>query len=150
MPASITLALLALLVYLTAGVLIETLAQADNAVTRPLVSTLTSTLVVYLILRGYGRQERFVQTWIAFASAGALISLIFLPILWSLNQAAATESPSNPITALGFIFLIVWSFVVDAHIFRNALSASFTVGFFFATVTFAVVSLFRYLIFDAG
>ncbi|MDJ0654164.1 MAG: hypothetical protein QNJ40_08430 [Xanthomonadales bacterium] len=150
LPTSITLALTALLVYLASGILIETVGQSEQAVARPLVSTLISTLVVYMILRGYGLQERFVQTWTAFASAGALISLVFVPILWSLNQAAATDSPSSPITALGFIFLVVWSFVVDAHIFRNALSSSFTVGFFFATLAFAVVTLSRYLIFEGG
>lgn len=82
--------------------------------------------LVYLLLAFFGFQVRFVQTAIALVAAGVLLTLVTLPIV-----AGAVRSPGGGgdgilvLLQLGFLFLILWSVVVHAHILRHALALSF-------------------------
>ena len=72
--------------------------------------------------------------------------MLVLPLDLSMRSGPEPLRP-DPLTAIVFLFLLVWSFVVDAHIFRHALNVSFTAGFALATLTFAVLALIRSLVF---
>lgn len=70
---------------------------------------------IYFLLKLLGYTERGIQTLTAMAGSGLFISLVLLPTLLMLDAAAKS-----------FIFLIlidsIWRVVVNAHIFRHALS----------------------------
>ncbi len=144
LPASSALTALAIAVSVLMGVWVEAVVGAEHLLTRPLASTLASLAFVLVLLNLRGVPARFRQTYTAFAGAGALLTLVFVPIVWSLTQS---QQALNPIASLAFWCLTVWSFIIDAHIFRHALSVSFTVGFLFATVAFALIATLRYLLF---
>jgi hypothetical protein len=73
---------------------------------------------VYLLLKFIGYAERGVQTLTAIAGSGFFISLVLFPALLMLD--AADDAVKS------FVFLIlfdnVWRLVVNAQIFRHALS----------------------------
>ena len=75
---------------------------------------------VYFLLKLVGFAERGIQTVTAIAGSGVLISLVLLPALIVVNAKANAAAP--------FAFLIladnIWRIVVNAHIFRHALSIS--------------------------
>ena len=149
-PASTLLAILAVAVSVLMGVWVEALlGEQEHLLTRPLLSTGSSLLFVFVLLAVRGAKPRFRQTWTAFAGAGALLTLVFVPVLWSLSNAAQAQQSLNPIAYLAFLFLTFWSFAIDAHIFRHALSVSFTVGFLFATLGFAMITALRFVLFSS-
>ncbi len=149
LPASTVLTALAVVISVLMGVWVETLVGGEDLLARPLVSTAASIAFVFALLSGRGLVSRFRQTWTAFAGAGALLTVVFIPILWSLSNAVQNDQALNPIAYLAFWFLTVWSFVIDAHIFRHALAVSFTMGFLFATLAFALITALRYLLFPS-
>lgn len=149
LPASTALTALAVAASVLMGIWVEVVIGAqEHRLARPLMSTLASLVFVLALLNLRGVPARFRQTFTAFAGAGALLTLLFVPILWSIDPSSEPRS-LNPIAYLAFWCLTVWSFVIDAHIFRHALSVSFTVGFLFATLAFALITALRYLLFMA-
>ncbi len=147
-PSSSVLTGLAMAISVLMGVWVEALVSTgEHLLTRPLLTTAASIGFVFVLLSARGYGARFRQTWTAFAGAGALLTLVFVPILWSLGREIRADQAPNPVGYLAFWFLTIWSFVIDAHIFRHALSVSFTVGFLFATLAFALMTMLRYLIF---
>ena len=75
---------------------------------------------VYLLLKFIGYQERAMQTMIAIAGAGLMISLVLLPGLITADLA----EPETKSFALFILIDNIWRIAVNAHIFRHALSVS--------------------------
>ena len=96
--------------------------------------------VVYLLLKLIGYKERGVQTLTAIAGSGLFISLVLLPGLLMMNSAEEQLK--------SFVFLImidnIWRIVVNAHIFRHALS----IGLLMAMILSVSYLLFGVLIAD--
>lgn len=82
--------------------------------------------MIWAVLGLFGRTARFIQAGIALYATGVLLTFILLPI-----SAALVRSPSDAadfgvqFLQLGFLSLLLWSIVVDAHIWRHALSLKF-------------------------
>ena len=96
--------------------------------------------VVYLLLKLIGYKERGVQTLTAIAGSGLFISLVLLPGLLMMNSVEEQLK--------SFVFLImidnIWRIVVNAHIFRHALS----IGLLMAMILSVSYLLFGVLIAD--
>ncbi len=146
LPASQGLAIVATTLYLTLDMIASRIVSPAHFPTQSLVGLLLSVLTVMIILRLAGMGPRFTQTWTAFMGCGALIYLVVLPLHLSIPQSA-DSAPVDPLTGIVFLFLLAWSFVVDAHIFRHALNVTFTAGFALATLTFALLAVIRALMF---
>lgn len=104
----------------SAAILISKLTKLEITQT-VVVYNLLLLLSVYLLLKLLGYSARGAQTVTAIAGSGLFISLVLLPALLVLNTAnEATKS-------FAYIILIdnVWRILVNAHIFRHALSISF-------------------------
>ena len=82
--------------------------------------------MIWAVLSLFRRTPRFVQSGIALYATGVLLTFILLPI-----SAALVRSPSDSVDfgvqflQLGFLSLLLWSIVVDAHIWRHSLSLKF-------------------------
>jgi hypothetical protein len=97
-------------------------------------------VLVRIVLTLKGHAARWAQTLTALFGAGALLSALTLPL-----GVFAGESPSAPLAVVSLV-LFIWSFAVDAHIWRHALDSSFAVGLAVAVVLFAIsISLINWL-----
>lgn len=101
---------------------------------------LASLLAVYFLLRLVGFRERAIQTVTAIAGSGVFISLVLLPALLVVNTSA------NAAMSFAFLILVdnVWRIIVNAHIFRHALS----IGLLMAMILSVSYLLFGVLIAD--
>lgn len=82
--------------------------------------------MIYGVLSLFRRQPRFLQTTLALYAVSALLTFILLPIAAALVRSQA-DSPDFGVQflQLGFLSLLLWSIVVDAHILRHALGLKF-------------------------
>lgn len=98
-------------------------------------------VLIYVVLSLFGRQPRFLQTAIALYAVGVLLTFVLMPI-----AAALVRSPSDSpdfglqFLQLGFLSLLLWSIVVEAHIFRLALGLKF---WYALPLSFALFMLFN-------
>jgi hypothetical protein len=82
--------------------------------------------MIYGVLRIFNRTPRFLQTIIAMYAVSALLTFILLPIASALVRSQGDGADfSVQFLQLGFLSLLLWSIVVDAHILRHALSLKF-------------------------
>ena len=82
--------------------------------------------MIYGVLALFGRTPRFLQTTLSLYAVSALLTFILLPIAAALVRSQA-DSPDFGVQflQLGFLSLLLWSIVVDAHILRHALGLKF-------------------------
>ena len=96
---------------------------------------------VYLILSFARRPERFYQTATALLGVDTLISLCALPVLGS----AMMEQEGTGKSYLILLALMIWHWAVTGHIFRHALSSSFSFGlglsFLYFFVSYQVMTI---------
>jgi len=96
-----------------------------------LLAIILPLVLTRIVLSLRGRPNRWMQTLTALFGTSALLSFISLP----LSLAGGQQPPDALIVAS--LVLFIWSFAVDAHIWRHALDASFAVGLAVAVVLFA-------------
>jgi hypothetical protein len=77
--------------------------------------------------------ERFAQTLSALAGVG----IIFNSITWALLTQSDPTS-NQPLLALTWFAVFIWSLFVDANIYRNALSIPLAMGMLVTVLTLAV------------
>lgn len=148
LPRSLVLACMTTALYLAASLLLDFLTgDTRSSLPRAMVYTGLSFSLVMGILRWRDLHDRLVQTWTAYAGCGVLVSAAVTPLAWSLGRAHDQQLEPDPLSTSVFLFLFFWSFVIDAHILRNALAVTFSVGFLYATLIFAVLSAARFLLF---
>jgi hypothetical protein len=133
LPPGPSVLLAALAFYmLTAALSLSMGSTAGSPTTILLLATGLPMLLTWIVLRLNARVGRWEQTLSALYGTSALLSLLSLP----LNMQAGTEPPP-PLVLLSLV-IFLWSFAVDAHIWRNALETSFATGLAVAMVMFVV------------
>ncbi len=82
--------------------------------------------MIYAVMRVFGRTPRFLQTTLSLYAVGVMLTFLLLPIAAALvrSQGAAPDFGLQ-FLQLGFLSLLLWSIVVEAHIFRHALGLKF-------------------------
>lgn len=133
-PYSLLLLQFAALVYVGIGLLLLLLSAG-------LLESLLHLLVEILMVAGFswalltisGMSERYIQTLTALLGTDAVISLLALPVMSSMitPQGSALAIPL-------LMVMMVWQLLVSAHIFRHALSRSFSFGLAVAFLYFFV------------
>ena len=89
-----------------------------------LVSLLLIAFIVWLLLLVVNHRQRFVQTMIALLGVYSLIDLSrSILLIWL--QYADENTLSKAIPALLFIIATLWTWVVQGHVLRHALSIDF-------------------------
>lgn len=95
------------------------------------VAVVLPLLLIRIVLGLRGHPARWQQTATALFGTGALLAALSLPL------SAAGPEPAPALIVAGLV-VFIWSFAVDAHIWRHALEASFAVGLAVAVVLFTV------------
>jgi hypothetical protein len=94
---------------------------------------------VYVSLRLFRRERRFVQTAAALVGTDVLFSVIGLPLaLWARAVAVPADAASAPM--LLRLLLLLWWVDVAGFIFSRALSRPYVVGILFV-ILYVMVSL---------
>lgn len=88
---------------------------------------LVLTGVTSLALRLTGFGARLIQTLTALAGAGGVLGIAALPLMQALARTTPSERPAAALVTL-WLFAMVWSIAVPAHIYRHALSTRFWIG----------------------
>ncbi len=79
------------------------------------------------------RPERFTQTLSALVAVG----IIFNVITWTLLSQSDQES-NQPMLAMVWFSVFIWSLFVDANIYRHSLSVNLSVGMLITVLTLAI------------
>jgi hypothetical protein len=139
LPAGWSTAALMVLVYVALGMLADSMMQLDSSL-RSLCSIGLQIFAITVLLRLLGYAERLPQTISAAAGTGCVFGLISIVLL---AQSSGGELPAGMATL--WLGLFIWSLVVDAHIYRSALSITMSLGMLLAVVLFAV----NFIVIDA-
>lgn len=96
-------------------------------------------LVIWMILAARGLDARYPQTVFTLFAVSFLLNLVMTLSLQPLRNVPDGADPS--LLTLLPLAVWIWSFVVDAHIYRRTLEAPFAVGILLAVLLFAANSL---------
>ena len=105
----------------------------DNAAAKSLVAIGLQISVLWGLLYWRRRSERFTQTLSALVAVG----IVFNIITWTLLTQSDPEM-NQPVLALIWFAVFVWSLFVDANIYRQSLSVSLSIGVLITVLTLAV------------
>src|SRR5688572_25969903 len=117
LPAGWSTAALMVLVYVALGMLADSMLQLGNNSLRSLFSIALQIIAIGLLLQFRGYSQRLPQTIAAAAGTGSLFGLFSIVLL-----AQSSGGVLPPGMATLWLGLFIWSLVVDAHIYRSALS----------------------------
>jgi hypothetical protein len=140
LPAGWSTAALLVLVYVALGMLADSMLQLGSSSLRSLFSIALQIIAISLLLQFRGYSQRLPQTIAAAAGTGCLFGLISIVLL---AQNSGGALPAGMATL--WLGLFIWSLIVDAHIYRSALSITMSLGVLLAVVLFAV----NFIVIDA-
>jgi len=122
-PASWSLLILLLTAYLVQNLITGQQLEDQNAAAKSLLAVCLQIAVLTGLLFWRKHPERFAQTMSALTGAG----IFFNVISWAL-LTLSDPTVNQPLLALVWFAVFIWSLLVDAHIYRNALSVPFAMG----------------------
>jgi len=123
LPSSWTLTLALVASYLTLGILTGQSLGDENSAAAALAAAALQFVAVAVMLQIRKHPERLSQTLSALAGVGVVFTVLSFMFL-----SQADPDKQQPILALAWFGIFFWSLVVDAHIYRNALSITMAQG----------------------
>lgn len=118
LPYSLVLMKLSLLVYLLTGLPGMSISLSmSQSLLAMLLDVLVMLAFVYVCLKAFNLQARFVQSVTALAAVGAVFQLLPLPLLYQLQGMQEGEQIA-PGLSIFLLILVSWNLAVIAHIFR--------------------------------
>lgn len=104
----------------------------------PALQIITVTiLAIRIMLQVHGHQSRFSKTLFTLLASSVLMSLVVMFFTLPLRHLP-DDSSLYLLLVFGQLLLWIWSFVIDAHIFRRVLDASFAYGMLMAVLVFSI------------
>jgi len=145
LPASWPLMIFLLSAYLVQNLVTGQQVDDPNAAAKSLLAICLQVVVLTGLLLWRKHPERFAQTMSALAAMG----VFFNAVIWFL--LTMSDSTSNqPILALIWFAVFIWSLFVDANIYRNALSVPFAIGMLVTVLILAASYVLIEMIFIFG
>lgn len=132
LPASWPLMIFLVTAYLVQNLITGQQLEDADAAAKSLLAICLQIAVLGGLLYWRDHSERFAQTLSALTGVG----LIFNAITWTLLMQS-DPSTNQPVLALTWFAIFIWSLFVDAHIYRNALSVTLSVGMLITVLTLA-------------
>lgn len=144
-PASWSLMILLLAAYMVQNLVTGQQLDDQNAAAKSLLAICLQVLVLTGLLFWRNHLERFAQTMSALAAVGIFFNIITWTLL-SLSDPTANQ----PLLALAWFAVFIWSLFVDAHIYRNSLSVPFAIGMLVTVVILAASYVLIEMVFMLG
>ena len=145
LPASWPLMILLLAAYLAQNLITGQQLDDQNAAAKSLLAIGLQVVVLTGLLSWRKHIERFAQTLIALAAVG----IFFNAVTWAL-LSLSDPTVNQPILAMAWFALFIWSLFVDAHIYRNALSVPFSIGMLVTVLVLAASYVLIEMVFILG
>ena len=123
LPASWPLMILLLAAYLVQNLITGQQLEDPNAAAKSLLAVCLQICVLTGLLFWRKHIERFTQTMSALAAVGIFFNIITWVLL-----SFSDPTQNQPLLALVWFAIFIWSLFVDAHIYRNSLSVPLAMG----------------------
>lgn len=133
LPAGWGLAFLLAVLYMLEGLMADYMLSEGDAAPRSLVSVSIQFVAITTLLGLRRFSARLPQTITALASTGLVFGALSVAL-----ALQATPGAIQPLLVLVWIGAFVWSLLVDAHIYRRALSINMSLGMLVAVLIFAL------------
>jgi len=135
LPAGNSPLIVAMLLYLLVTTVAMSVGQSPEQPVLVLVLAMALPLLLTrIVLTLRQLPQRWPQTVTALFGTSAILTAISLP----LAATGGGEGEPPLFTALASLAVFVWSFAVDAHIWRHALNTTYAAGLAVAVVLFAI------------
>lgn len=144
MPPGWGIAALLGLAYLAEGVIADQLLDGTDSAPRSLISVNLQFLVIAALLAARRMSVRLPQTITALAGTGLIFGALSILLVM---QAEAGKA--QPLLALLWLAMFVWSLLIDAHVYRRALSITMSLGILVAVLLFGLNFLLIEALFPA-
>ncbi len=145
LPSSWLLMIVLLAAYLVQNLVTGQQLEDQNAAAKSLLAICLQVVVLTGLLIWRKHPERFAQTMSALAAMG----IFFNMITWALLSMSDPTS-NQPILALIWFAVFIWSLFVDAHIYRNSLSVPFAIGMLVTVLILAASYVLIEMVFIFG
>jgi len=132
LPAGWPVAIALSLAYIAEGFIADQILGEPETAPRSLLSISVQFLVVAALLNLRGQGIRLPQTLSALAGVGLIFGLMSIVLIYQ-----AVPGQDQPLLALVWFGVFLWSLAVDAHIYRVALSITMSSGVLVAVMIFA-------------
>ena len=123
LPASWPLMILLLTAYLVQNLITGQQLEDPNAAAKSLLAVCLQICVLTGLLFWRKHIERFTQTMSALVAVGIFFNII----TWGL-LSFSDPTQNQPLLALVWFAVFIWSLFVDAHIYRNSLYVPLAIG----------------------
>ena len=117
------------------------LGKPERALTWGLAAIAILLTLVYGLLAYRKVASRFPQTASAIAGCGTLYLMVYLPLSAALISETGQGSPVSSFLFLIWVVVFFWGFIIEGHIYRNALGISLPAGVLVSTLMFALVTV---------
>jgi hypothetical protein len=133
MPAGWGIAVLVCLIYLCQGFFADRILDQTDSAPRSLIAVSVQFLVTALLL-GFRRfNDRLAQTLTTLAGTGIIFGAISIFLVMQVQA-----ENFQPVLALVWFVVFLWSLTVDGYIYRHALSTTMSLGMLVAVLIFAL------------
>ncbi len=132
LPDSWALMIFLLTLYLLQTILSGQQMEDESAAAKSLIAICLQVIVLAGLLYWRHHPERFPQTLSALAGVG----VFFNTVTWILLQQS-DPAVNQPVLAMTWFAIFIWSLFVDAHIYRTALSVSLSSGMLISVLALA-------------
>jgi len=145
LPASWPLMVFLLSTYLVQNLVTGQQLDDQNAAAKSLLSICLQVVVLTGLLIWRKHPERFAQTMSALAAVGIFFNIV----TWAL-LSLSDPTLNQPVLALVWFAVFIWSLFVDAHIYRNSLSVPFAIGMLVTVLILAASYVLIEMVFIFG
>jgi len=145
LPASWVLMVFLITAYLVQNLITGQQLEDENAAAKSLAAICLQVFILTGLLYWRRHMERFAQTLSALAGVG----IVFNAITWVL-LTQSDPALNQPVLALGWFAVFIWSLFVDAHIYRNSLSVSLSSGMLITVLALAASYVLIEMLFLVG
>ncbi len=132
LPASWPLAIILVSAYMVQNLITGQQLEDDYAAAKSLLAISLQVVVLTGLLYWRRHLERFPQTLSALAGVG----IVFNAITWAL-LTQSDPAANQPLLALTWFAVFIWSLFIDANIYRHSLSVPFAMGMLITVLTLA-------------
>lgn len=133
LPASKPLLVFLIVAFLIQNIVTGQSLEDSDAIAKSILAIALQVSVLWGLLYWKRRTERFMQTLSALVAVG----IIFNAMTWAL-LTQMIQDVNQPVLAMTWFGVFIWSLFVDANIYRQSLSVNLSMGMLITVITLAI------------
>ena len=145
MSTSWALMIILVAAYLAQNLLTGQQFEDENLAAKSLLVVFLQVIVLTGLLFWRKHLERFVQTMSTLTAMG-----IFFNVITGALLSVSDPTVNQPVLAMVWFAVFIWSLFVDAHIYRNALSVPYAIGMLITVLVLAASYVLIEMVFLLG